>query len=102
MTKSATTTNPNSVEFEQARAEAHAKLNSEGWVYVEEAVEFRHADGRRGRLVFEPDFNAPLDDGMTAWVRGVKLQAPGRKPTLEDMQNRVSTAGAKTDVVTYW
>jgi hypothetical protein len=108
--ENANTTNPASKTYEEARSEAHDILTADGFVFVEEAAEYRHADGRRGRMTFEPDMGSLHETRNakgkkmldTSHYRAVGLQAPGRKPTLEDMINRVPTCSAPVDVIRYW
>lgn len=102
--------NPASKPTAEAQAEAHAKLIEDGFVFVEEAAEYRHADGRRGRMTWTPDMGSMVElknaKGRkyldTTHVRAVGLQAPGRKPTVEDLMNRVPTVSAPVDVIRYW
>lgn len=98
-----TTQNPNSVHTDRARELAHAKLTSEGWAWVEELAQYIHTDGRRARLTFVPDFNAPLEAGRPVWVREVGMQAPGRRPTsVEDVFSRIPTVSIPVPVITFW
>lgn len=53
------------------REQVEAQLAKLGWVFVEEpACEWRHADGRRGRLTWQPDYSQPerTDIGSKWWL----------------------------------
>jgi hypothetical protein len=84
-----------------ARNEAAEKLEAEGWVFVRELAEWRHATKGQGVLAFEPDMGS-LANGRPTHVRAVKLLAPGRAPTMDDLRNRVATAPSPIDVIRYW
>lgn len=94
--------NPASKSYEDARQLATTELIKQGWVWVPEISQFRHSDGRRGRLAFLPDRDAPLVNHKSTWFRAVELVLPGRKPTVEDMMNRVPTISASIPVVNFW
>jgi len=96
-----TAINPASRTEQTARNAAAEKLEAEGWVFVRELSEWRHATKGRGRLAFEPDTGS-LVNGRPTHVRAVMLQAPGRAPTMDDLRNRVSTAAKPIDVIRYW
>lgn len=76
---------------DQARTDAHAKLIEDGWRF--EGGEYHHpTDGRRGVLAVAPGPRG---------VKRVELHFAGRKPTLEDLMNRVPTAPPSEVVVDY-
>ena len=80
----------------EARERAVAILTDRGFRFNIPTIEFvNDTTGERGRLAFFPVFEGGQDTGM---VKGVALQTPGRKPTAEDLRNRVSTIGGFVNI----
>lgn len=84
-----------------ARSLAHKALTADGWTYNAYAAEYVHADGRRGRLAYIPAGAASATDASNYDVSRVELHQPGRRPTMEDLRNRINTAPAPIVVVEF-
>lgn len=84
-----------------ARNLAHETLTADGWTYNTETAEYTHTDGRRGRLAFIPADAASVTDARNYNVSRVELHQPGRRPTIEELQNRVNTAPAPIVIATF-
>lgn len=82
-----------------ARVVAHRILTAEDWTYVPETAEYTHVDGRRGRLAFIGSTRTGDVDDYD--VKRVELHQPGRRPTVQELQNRISTAPAPIVVVEF-
>jgi len=86
---------------ETARKIANETLTADGWTYNAETAEYTHTDGRRGRLAFIPADATSAVDARNFEVGRVELHQPGRRPTIEDLRNRVNTAPAPIVVVEF-